>query len=50
MAVLAVTNPTLLDLAKATDPDGRIAPVVEILHDGRGSAVNSPYPRPRVVI
>lgn len=33
MAALAVTNPTLLDLAKAMDPDGRIAPVVEILHE-----------------
>lgn len=33
MATLAVTNPTLLDLAKAMDPDGRIAPVVEILHE-----------------
>jgi len=33
MAVLSVTNPTLLDLAKATDPDGRIADVVEILNE-----------------
>jgi hypothetical protein len=32
MAVLAVTNPTLIDLQKAMDPDGKIAPVVEILH------------------
>lgn len=32
MAVLAVTNPTLLDLAKRTDPDGQIAAVVEILN------------------
>lgn len=32
MAVLAVTNPTLLDLAKRTDPDGKIAAVVEILN------------------
>ena len=31
MATLAVTNPTLLDLAKATDPDGGIADIVEIL-------------------
>ena len=31
MAVLSTTNPTLLDLAKATDPDGNIADVVEIL-------------------
>jgi len=33
MAVLGVTNPTLLDLAKATDPDGSIADVVEILNE-----------------
>lgn len=33
MAVLSVTNPTLLDLAKATDPDGRIATIVEILNE-----------------
>jgi len=32
MATLAVTNPTLADLAKATDPDGSIAAVVEILN------------------
>ena len=32
MATLPVTNPTLLDLAKATDPDGSIARVVEILN------------------
>lgn len=32
MAALSVLNPTLLDLAKATDPDGRIADVVEILN------------------
>lgn len=31
MAILSVNNPTLLDLAKATDPDGSIARVVEIL-------------------
>jgi hypothetical protein len=31
MAVLSVRNPNLLDLAKATDPDGKIAAVVEIL-------------------
>lgn len=31
MAALSVRNPTLLDLAKATDPDGKIATVVEIL-------------------
>lgn len=33
MAVLAVTNPTLLDLAKATDPNGKIATIVEILNE-----------------
>lgn len=32
MATLAVTNPTLLDLAKRQDPDGTIADVVEILN------------------
>lgn len=33
MAVLAVRNPTLLDLAKASDPNGKIATIVEILHE-----------------
>ena len=32
MALLAVTNPTLLDLAKASDPNGKIADVIEILN------------------
>lgn len=32
MATLADTHPTLLDLAKRTDPDGRIASIVEILN------------------
>jgi hypothetical protein len=32
MATLSVTNPTLSDLAKVTDPDGGIADVVEILN------------------
>lgn len=32
MATLATTNPTLADLAKALDPDGAIAQVVEILN------------------
>lgn len=32
MATLATTNPTLLDLAKISDPDGKIAMVVEILN------------------
>ena len=33
MAALTVLNPTLLDLAKVTDPDGKIADVVEILNE-----------------
>jgi len=33
MAVLSSNNPTLLDLAKVTDPDGKIATVVEILNE-----------------
>jgi hypothetical protein len=33
MATLSVTNPTLLDLAKASDPDGKIAAIVEILNE-----------------
>jgi hypothetical protein len=33
MAVLSVTNPTLLDLAQLRDPDGKIADVVEILNE-----------------
>ena len=32
MTTLAVTHPTLLDLAKRTDPDGNIADIVEILN------------------
>ena len=32
MATLSVTNPTLLDLAKASDPDGKISTVIEILN------------------
>lgn len=32
MATLADTHPTLLDLARRTDPDGRIADIVEILN------------------
>lgn len=32
MATLAVTHPTLLDLAKRTDPDGKIAVIAEILN------------------
>ena len=31
MVTLSATNPTLLDLAKRTDPDGKIATVVELL-------------------
>ena len=33
MATLAVTNPTLADLVRMTDPDGSIADVVEILNE-----------------
>ena len=33
MPVLSVRNPTLLDLARATDPDGKIAMIVEILNE-----------------
>lgn len=33
MATLAVTHPTLLDFAKASDPDGKIATIVEILNE-----------------
>lgn len=32
MAVLAANNPTLLDVAKRLDPDGKIAAIVEILN------------------
>ncbi len=32
MTVLSVTNPTLIDLARASDPDGKIAMIVEILN------------------
>lgn len=32
MSVLATTHPTLLDVAKRTDPDGSVAKVVEILN------------------
>lgn len=32
MTVLAVTNPTLIDLARMSDPDGKIASIVEILN------------------
>jgi len=33
MATLSVRNPTLLDLARVSDPDGKIATVVEILNE-----------------
>lgn len=33
MSTLSVRNPTLLDLAKASDPDGKIATIVEILNE-----------------
>ena len=32
-AALSATNPTLLDIAKATDPNGQIASIVEILDE-----------------
>lgn len=32
MAVLAATNPTLIDLARMSDPSGKIAQIVEILN------------------
>lgn len=32
MAVLTATNPTLLDWSQALDPNGNIAPVIELLH------------------
>lgn len=33
MAALSATNPTLLDLAKRQDPDGKIAQIVELLRN-----------------
>ena len=36
MAVLAVTNPTLMDLAKRSDPDGKIATIIELLNQDNG--------------
>lgn len=33
MATLAATHPTLLDVAKRTDPDGKIAQIAEILNE-----------------
>ena len=33
MATLLATNPTLMDIARATDPDGQIAAVVELLNE-----------------
>lgn len=33
MATLSTNNPTLADVAKRTDPDGQIAPIVEILNE-----------------
>lgn len=32
MATLTAQNPTLLDWAQALDPDGNVAPVIELLH------------------
>lgn len=36
MSVLAVQNPTLLDLAKRLDPDNKIATIVELLNQEHG--------------
>lgn len=36
MATLSVQNPTLLDLAKRQDPDGKIADIVELLSQSNG--------------
>ena len=33
MATLSANNPTLLDLARRTDPDNKIATIVEILNE-----------------
>jgi hypothetical protein len=33
MATLAVTHPTLLDLARVMDPEGKVTPVIEILNE-----------------
>jgi hypothetical protein len=33
MSVLSIKHPTLLDVAKASDPDGKIAAVVEIMNE-----------------
>jgi len=33
MTTLSVTNPTLLDLAKMLDPDGKVATIVELLNE-----------------
>ena len=33
MGTLSIRNPTLLDLAKASDPGGKIAVIVEILNE-----------------
>lgn len=36
MATLSVVNPTLLDLAKRTDPDGTIAQIIELMSQDNG--------------
>ncbi len=33
MAALSVTHPTLLDLARASDPNGKVMPVIEIMNE-----------------
>jgi hypothetical protein len=37
-STLSVTNPTLLDLAKTLDPDGKVADIVEILNQTNESS------------
>lgn len=43
MATLAVTNPTLLEVAKATDPDGKLAQVVEIMNQNNEVLDSMPW-------
>lgn len=43
MAVLATTNPTLTDLAKVLDPDGKIAKIVEILNETNEILMDMPW-------
>lgn len=43
MAVLATTNPTLADVAKRLDPDGKIAAIVEILNQNNEVLDDMPW-------